>query len=106
VSDDRSGSVATTAPRESAAIPERDTAREVGEMLATLHELSEDLSVPRNIRRGALEARAELERRGTAADVRIAGAVHRLDELANDPNLPIHGRTTIWSILSRLESLP
>jgi uncharacterized protein len=74
-------------------------------MLASLGELAEDLSVPKNVRRGALAAKAELERRGTAADVRIASAVYRLDELANDPNLPTHGRTAIWSLISRLESL-
>jgi uncharacterized protein len=32
--------------------------------------------------------------------------VYMLDDLANDPNLPIHGRTAIWSIISRLESHP
>jgi uncharacterized protein (UPF0147 family) len=74
-------------------------------MLTSLGELSEDPSLPRNIRRGALAAKEELERRGTAVDLRIAGAVYRLDELANDPNLPTHGRTAIWSIISRLESL-
>ncbi|HEV2520446.1 MAG TPA: UPF0147 family protein [Thermoplasmata archaeon] len=75
------------------------------ELLSTLLELSEDLTVPKNVRRGALAAKAELERRSAAVDVRIAGAVYRLDELANDPNLPVHGRTAIWSIISRLESI-
>jgi uncharacterized protein len=74
--------------------------------LAALEELADDLSVPRNIRRGAQSAREELAHRRSALDVRIAGAVSALDELANDPNLPTHGRTTIWSIISELESLP
>jgi uncharacterized protein (UPF0147 family) len=37
--------------------------------------------------------------------MRIANAVYVLDDLANDPNLPTHGRTAIWSIISSLESL-
>jgi uncharacterized protein len=37
--------------------------------------------------------------------MRVASAVYVLDDLANDPNLPTHGRTAIWSIISGLESL-
>ncbi len=88
-----------------AAPPARGPAQDLEPMLASLGELAEDLSVPKNVRRGALAAKAELERRGRAADVRIASAVYALDELANDPNLPTHGRTAIWSLISRLESL-
>jgi uncharacterized protein len=71
----------------------------------TLAALSEDASVPRNIRRGAQAARLELGKPRTALDLRIASAVYVLDDLANDPNLPTHGRTALWSIMSSLESL-
>ncbi len=72
---------------------------------SSLSQLAEDLSVPRNIRRGAQTAREQLDKPRAALDVRIASAVNLLDDLANDPNLPMHGRTAIWSIMSRLESL-
>jgi uncharacterized protein (UPF0147 family) len=26
-----------------------------------------------------------------------------LDDLANDPNIPLHGRTLIWNVISQLE---
>ncbi|MCI4323579.1 MAG: UPF0147 family protein [Thermoplasmata archaeon] len=74
-------------------------------MLASLHELAEDPSVPRNIRRGAQSAREALQKPQTALDVRVASAVYVLDDLANDSNIPTHGRTAIWSIMSTLESL-
>lgn len=70
-----------------------------------LLELADDATVPRNIRRGALSAKGELSKPRVALDVRIASAVYVLDDLANDPNLPTHGRTAIWSIISNLESL-
>ncbi len=70
----------------------------------TLGQLGEDGSVPRNVRRGAVSARDELLKQRVARDVRIASAVYVLDELANDPNIPTHGRTAIWSIISSLES--
>jgi uncharacterized protein len=75
-------------------------------IVASIAELADDASVPRNVRRGAQSAIDELAKRQVALDVRVAGAVYVLDDLANDPNLPIHGRTAIWSIISSLESLP
>ncbi len=75
-------------------------------IVASIAELVEDASVPRNVRRGAQSAMEELAKRQVALDVRVAGAVYVLDDLANDPNLPTHGRTAIWSIISSLESLP
>lgn len=78
---------------------------ELRRVVDSLSALSEDASVPRNIRRGAQAARLELGKPRTALDVRIASAVYVLDDLANDPNLPTHGRTALWSIMSSLESL-
>ena len=71
----------------------------------SLAQLADDVSVPRNVRRGAQSAKDELGKPHVALDMRVASAVYVLDDLANDPNLPIHGRTAIWSIISSLESL-
>ncbi len=61
--------------------------------------------MPRNIRRGALNARELLQKKEDALDVRAASAIFILDELANDPNIPLHGRTLIWNIISQLETI-
>ena len=70
-----------------------------------LNMLHEDGSIPRNIRRGAEEVKHMLLNKSDPLDVRVASATSRLDELANDPNIPLHGRTLIWNIMSRLEEL-
>ena len=67
--------------------------------------LSEDNSIPRNIRRGSEEVKRLLLDDSEPIDLRVATATSRLDELANDPNIPLHGRTLIWNIMSRLEEL-
>jgi uncharacterized protein (UPF0147 family) len=67
--------------------------------------LSEDNSIPRNIRRGAETVKQLLLNDSDPIDLRVASAVSTLDELANDPNIPLHGRTLIWNIISRLEEL-
>lgn len=67
--------------------------------------LSEDNSIPRNIRRGADSVKELLKNKTDPIDLRVASAVSTLDELANDPNIPLHGRTLIWNIMSRLEEV-
>ncbi len=93
------------APLRSPALSVDEQRRALDRALDALSQLADDTSVPRNIRRGAQAAREGLAKSRAALDVRIATAVGALDELANDPNLPTHGRTAIWSIISSLESL-
>jgi uncharacterized protein (UPF0147 family) len=92
-----------TVATESVVAADPKTAR-VQQIVETLAQLSEDNSVPRNVRRGAQSAKEELTKPRAPLDVRIASAVYVLDDLANDPNIPTHGRTAIWSIISSLES--
>ena len=70
-----------------------------------LNMLYEDNSIPRNIRRGAEEVKYTLLNNNDPLDVRVATATTRLDELANDPNIPLHGRTLSWNMMSRLEEI-
>jgi len=75
------------------------------QIIEVLDQLAEDTSVPRNIRRGAIEAKGRILQDNEALDVRAASAIFILDELANDPNIPLHGRTLIWNIISQLETV-
>jgi len=77
----------------------------IAEICNGLDMLYEDNSIPRNIRREAEEVKKTLLNNTGPLDVRVATATARLDELANDPNIPLHGRTLIWNIMSRLEEI-
>ncbi len=98
------GSSTAESPNASPLLP-NGRSGELQRLVESLTELSEDGSVPRNVRRGAQSAKEELTKARAPLDVRIASAVYVLDDLANDPNLPTHGRTAIWSIISSLESI-
>ena len=82
-----------------------DNEEKVRQIIQVLDQLAEDTSVPRNIRRGAKESKERILNEKEARDVRIASAIFTLDELANDPNIPLHGRTLIWNIISQLETV-
>ena len=77
----------------------------IGKICDGLNMISEDNSIPRNIRRGAEDVKRILHTESDPVDLRVAKATSRLDELANDPNIPLHGRTLLWNIISRLEEL-
>ncbi|MDH3364533.1 MAG: UPF0147 family protein [Thermoplasmata archaeon] len=82
-----------------------DAETRLRQIMEVLDQLAEDTSVPRNIRRGATEAKDRLQQKSEALDIRSASAIMILDELANDPNIPLHGRTLIWNIISQLETV-
>lgn len=70
-----------------------------------LKHIMEDNSVPRNIRRAAEESKDILNNPDEDSTVRASTVISILDEISNDPNIPIHARTLVWEILSELESI-
>jgi len=66
----------------------------------------DDRTVPRNIRAAAEEAKKELtEEINNSWDIKLSSAISILDEITNDPNMPMYTRTQIWNIVSMLEAV-
>ncbi len=82
-----------------------DSETKLKQVVDVLDSISDDTSVPRNIRRGAADAKARLAKKGEALDLRVSSAIMIMDDLANDPNIPLHGRTLIWNVISQLETV-
>ncbi|MHA1958887.1 MAG: UPF0147 family protein [Candidatus Thorarchaeota archaeon] len=82
-----------------------DTQRAMDQSKHLLKQISEDSSVPRNIRRAANEAIAVLENDGDSPAVRAQNAISIIDEPSQDPNCPNHARTKIWHVSSLLEPI-
>jgi len=80
----------------------QDTLKNCVDILA--HIVGDD-SVPRNIRRAADEAKTRLLDREESDSVRAAYAISILDDISNDPNMPLHTRTLIWNVASQLEKV-
>ena len=73
-------------------------------IVTLLEGLIDDTSIPRNVRNSITKAKQKLlETEDPLAG--LSGAIYALDEVSNDINLPMHGRTLIWNILSELEML-
>ncbi|NUN11807.1 UPF0147 family protein [Candidatus Micrarchaeota archaeon] len=72
----------------------------IADMLA---QLTEDTSVPRNVRNNITNAKNHLENPEFAMGV--SSAIYALEEVSNDINLPMHARTLVWNLLSELEAI-
>ncbi|MCX6681692.1 MAG: UPF0147 family protein [Methanoregula sp.] len=71
-----------------------------------LQHITEDNTIPRNIRRVADETRQLLQNETKELGLRAAEAISKIDEISNDPNMPVHARTRIWQLVSQLETIP
>ena len=71
----------------------------IDEVSEILEYIMENNTVPRNIREAAQESNNLLK------DVKVSTVLTKLDEISNDPNIPVHARTLIWEVLSKLESI-
>ncbi len=74
------------------------------DIIELIQQVAEDRSVPRNIREKCLESIAILKAEKDPVDIRINTVISYLDEVSNDPNIPMYTRTQIWNIVSLLES--
>lgn len=70
-----------------------------------LKQVTEDTSVPKNIRQVCKDAISRLKDGGQAPHIRAGSVAGILDELNQDPNLPFHSRAQIWEVASVLETV-
>jgi len=70
-----------------------------------LNGVIEDRTVPRNIRTAIENAKKDIEGNERTMDVKVSSAISILDEITNDPNIPMYTRTQIWNIVSMLETV-
>ena len=70
-----------------------------------LDEINGDRTVPRNIRSLIEEAKNDLNDEEKDMEIRINSTISILDNVSNDPNIPIYTRTQVWNIVSMLETM-
>ena len=79
--------------------------QKTNQAMSILNRVSEDNTTPRNIRRTAKQASDLLLDEGTSLAARAANAIDLLDQISQDPNMPMYTRTRIWNVISVLEGI-
>ena len=79
--------------------------KQVEEAVALLEQIKEDSSVPRNIRKTAGTCVEILTSEDPEMELTIKAstAIEMLEECTQDPNCPLHTRTKVYYVLTRLE---
>jgi len=73
-------------------------------IIDSLNELSEDTTVPKNVKIKVQNTLEIIKSHGEIS-VKVNKALHELDEIANDTNMQSYTRTQIWNVVSLLEKL-
>ena len=73
-------------------------------VLEILDRIINDRTVPRNIREAVEKAKNELNSK-EEEELKISNAIVVLDEISNDPNMPLYTRTQIWNAVTLLEQI-
>lgn len=79
--------------------------QKTSQAMSILNRVSEDNTTPRNIRRTAKQASDLMLDESTSLAARAANAIDLLDQISQDPNMPMYTRTRIWNVISVLEGI-
>ena len=79
--------------------------QKVSQAMAILNRVAEDNTTPRNIRRTAKQASDLMLDESLSLAVRAANAIDLLDDISQDPNMPMYTRTRLWNVISVLEGI-
>ena len=74
------------------------------EAMTALEELSQDTTVPKNIKTKILDIMGMLKNDADLS-LKVNKALSELDEINDDANLQPYTRTQIWNIVSLLEAI-
>jgi len=79
--------------------------QKLNQAMSILNRVAEDNTTPRNIRRTAKQASDMLIDENLSLAARAANAIALLEDISQDPNMPMYTRTRLWNIISVLEGI-
>jgi uncharacterized protein (UPF0147 family) len=79
--------------------------QKLNQAMSVLNRVADDNTTPRNIRRTAKQACDMLLDESLSMAARAANAIDVLDQISQDPNMPMYTRTRIWNVISVLEGI-
>ena len=79
--------------------------KKTNQAMSILTMVADDNTTPRSIRRTAKQASDLLVDESLSIAARAANAIDILDEISQDPNMPMYTRTRIWNVISVLEGI-
>ncbi len=79
--------------------------KKMKQAMSIMNMVADDNTTPRNIRRTAKQGSDILLDESLSMAARAANAIDILDQISQDPNMPMYTRTRIWNVISVLEGI-
>ncbi len=73
--------------------------------MQTLNQLATSHSTPKNFKKTISDLINDLKSEEYSVSVRAANAISTLDDITQNPNIPSFVRTSLWQVVSTLESI-
>ena len=73
--------------------------------MQTLNQLATSHSTPKNFKKTISDLINDLKSEEYSVSVRAANAISALDDITQNPNVPSFVRTSLWQVVSVLESI-
>lgn len=81
------------------------TVEQITAIIESLSQIQVDNSVPKNVRQKVENAILALKDETKPVKVKIDKSLQELENLDEDPNIPVYTRTQIWNVVSLLEGI-
>ncbi len=78
---------------------------QLSEVLELLTYLQKDIMIPKNVRNKIKNAHSVLLEENKNLSLRVDRSIQELDDIAEDPNVPIDTKTQLWDLFSKLECI-
>jgi len=84
---------------------EKQNQESLNNAIQTLDQLVKSHSTPKNIKNNITGMITELQSSEYSISVRASNLISTLDDITQDPNIPSYIRTSLWQVVSTLESI-
>ena len=82
-----------------------DNKESLDNAMQTLNQLVSSHSTPKNFKKTINDLMIDLKSEEYSVSVRAANAISSLDDITQNPNVPSFVRTSLWQVVSVLESI-
>ena len=82
-----------------------DNKESLDNAMQTLNQLVSSHSTPKNFKKTINDLMIDLKSEEYSVSVRAANAISSLDDITQNPNIPSFVRTSLWQVVSVLESI-
>ena len=81
-----------------------DFEQEIQNILDLIELLLTDAMIPKNVKNSLINIRTDIEKEGKNI-VKLSEFIYTLQDISDDPNLPLNAKSDVWQLLNILEKV-